>query len=465
MSLAGAAQGLLSELQMTPSPARIEAYWSLDAAQLLARLHTRPEGLTAEEALERAGAAGHTALTQRRRASPWTVLRRQLGNPLLLLLVFAAVLSAYNREWVDAGLVLAILVASVGIGASREYSAESAAAALTARVHTRTSVLRSGKPVRVALEDVVPGDVVLLAAGSIVPADAVLLEATDCHVNEAVLTGESFAAEKRVGPVPAATQLAQRRNVVFLGSNVRSGTARCLVVATGTCTEFGAIAQRLLLRPPENEFERGLRQFGYLLTKVMLLMALLVFVAHVLLGRPPVETLLFAVALAVGLSPELLPAILSINLARAARMMAERGVLVRRLSAIENLGSMDILCTDKTGTLTEGVVRLGGAYDPRGEVSSTVLELAALNAALESGLPSGLDDAILEAKAPELEHWHKCAEIPFDFLRKRVSVVLQGTGGIELVSKGALRQVLEVSTRLPGGEPLDAAARASIELR
>jgi Mg2+-importing ATPase len=232
-----------------------------------------------------------------------------------------------TREWVDAGLVVAILVASVGIGASREYSAESAAAALNARIRTRATVLRDGHPARVSLEEVVPGDVVLLAAGSLVPADAVVLEASDCHVNEAVLTGESFAVEKRPCVCPAGSSLSKRENTVFLGSNVRSGTAACLVVGTGTATEFGAIAGRLSLRPPESEFDRGLRHFGYLLTKVMLTMALLVFVGHVLLGRPPIETLLFAIALSVGLSPELLPAISSINLARGASMMASRGVL------------------------------------------------------------------------------------------------------------------------------------------
>lgn len=282
--------------------------WSLDSAKVLERLGSRPEGLSEEEARARLPASRRTALSQRHEVSRWTGVRHQLESPLLLLLVFAAVISAFTREWVDAALVVAILGVSVWIGATREYSAESAAAALTARIRTRTTVLRRGKPARIPLEEVVVGDVVLLAAGSIVPADCVLLDASDCHVNEAVLTGESFATEKRPGPVPAAAPLARRRNMVFLGSNVRSGSARGVVVATGSATEFGAIAQRLSLRPPENEFDRGLRQFGYLLTKVMLCMALLVFVAHVLLGRPPLETLLFAVALAVGLSPELLPA-------------------------------------------------------------------------------------------------------------------------------------------------------------
>ena len=302
----------------------------------------------------------HRSLTRTR------VLANQLRNPLLLVLIFAAVASALTGEWVDAAIVVVIVLATVSIGYTREYQAETAAAALQARVRTHARVLRDRHTVDVPLEEVVPGDVVLLAAGSLVPADGVILEAADFFVSEAVLTGESFPVEKRPGPSPATAGLRDRLNCVFLGTNVRSGTARCLIVATGLRTQFGAIAHRLTLRPPETEFDRGLRRFGHLLTSAMLVMVFLVFIIHVVNGRPPIETLLFSVALAVGLSPELLPAILSVNLARGAQMMARHGVLVRHLTAIENLGSMDVLCTDKTGTLTEGLVVLEGAYDSVG---------------------------------------------------------------------------------------------------
>jgi Mg2+-importing ATPase len=252
---------------------------------------------------------------------------------------------------------------------------------------------------------------------------------------------------------------------VFLGTNVRSGGARCLAVETGARTHFGEIASRLSLRPPETEFDRGLKRFGYLLTIAMLIMVLVVFVAHVLEQRPPVETLLFSIALAVGLSPELLPAILSVNLARGASMMARHGVLVRRLNAIENLGSMDVLCTDKTGTLTEGVVELEGAFDASGAPSSEVLELAACNAALETGLENPLDDAIIAARKPDLSRVRKRGELPFDFVRKRVSVVLEDADGARLVTKGAFHPVLAVCGTMPDGAPLDAARRAELERR
>jgi P-type Mg2+ transporter len=444
----------------TPTPA---PYWSLEPAELLVRLGSTPDGLTSSQAEQRQRELGRNELSARQGLSRLRALYRQLESPLLLLLVVAAVLSAATGEWIDAGIVIAIVATSVGIGASREYSAASAASALTARIRARTTLLRDGQAQRVAVEELVPGDVVLLAAGSLVPADVVVLESSDCHVDEAVLTGESFCVEKRPGSVARQASLMQRSNSLFLGSNVRSGSARCLVAATGPATEFGAIARRLTLRPPESEFDRGLRNFGYLLTKLMLWMVLLVFAAHVLLGRPPMETLLFAIALAVGLSPELLPVILSVNLARGASLMAAHGVLVRRLNAIENLGSMDVLCTDKTGTLTEGVVRLGAAHAADGVETARVLELGAINAALETGLPSPLDDAILAAHRPSLDGWLKRAEIPFDFVRKRASVVVQSPGGVQLITKGALHRVLEVCNRVAGGQALDAAARAAIE--
>jgi Mg2+-importing ATPase len=439
-------------------------YWATPANELFPRVRSAPFGLEPAEAAHRLVSSARGS-SLRRGVSIYRVVLEQLGSPLLLLLVFAATVSALTREWIDAGLVLSIVVLSVGIGAQREYKGQTAAAALAARIRTRATVVRGGSAQRIPADEVVVGDVVLLAAGSLVPADGVVIEATDCHVNEAVLTGESFSVQKAPGVMLAGTPLARRTNTVFQGSNVQSGVARCLVVATGDSTEYGAIAKTLQLRPPETEFDRGLRRFGYLLLKVMLVITVVVFIVHVALDRPPLETLLFAIALAVGLSPELLPAILSVNLARGASMMASRGVLVRHLAAIENLGSMDILCTDKTGTLTEGVVRLEGAFDADGARSSGVLELGALNAFFETGLPSPLDDAILNELRPTASGVTKLAEIPFDFVRKRVSVVLAAEAGVRLVTKGAVQQVLGASSRLPDGSLLDPEGRAAIERR
>ncbi len=305
----------------------------------------------------------------------------------------------------------------------------------------------------------------VLSAGSIVPADAILIEASDLHVDDAVLTGESFPVLKHVGPSAEDSSPRERSGCVYFGTNVRSGSGRALVVATGMRTAFGAIVQRLASRAPETDFERGLRRFGMMLLVAMLVMIVIVLAVNVLLGRPVIDTLLFAIALAVGLSPELLPAIVGVNLSRAATSLASAGLLVRRLDAIANLGSMTVLCTDKTGTLTEGVVRVAGAFDARGQVAQPVMKLAALNARLHAGLPNPMDAAILEACAETEDAVEKICEIPYDFTRKRVSVVARTNGEIRLVMKGAVAQVLEVCTRLSDGTALDATVRDELEAR
>ncbi|HSA59735.1 MAG TPA: magnesium-translocating P-type ATPase [bacterium] len=442
-----------------------ESYWSHDGGELLRQLRSSRDGLSSDEAARRLNEVGANELKEHRPLSRLRAFTDQLRNPLLLLLLFAAGVSVATGEWIDSAIVFAIVLVSVGIGYSREYGAQVAAAELQDRIRTRASALRDGRAVMIPVREIVPGDIVLLSAGSLVPGDGVVLEATDFFVNEAVLTGESFPVEKKAGTVDSQAELVERSNCVFLGTNARSGTARCLVVATGRATQFGAIAHRLALRPPETDFEKGIRRFGYLLTSTMFVMVLVIFAVNMLLGRPPVETLLFSVALAVGLSPELLPAILSINLARGAQMMARHGVLVRHLNAIENLGSMDVLCTDKTGTLTEGVVKVEGAYDESGKSSPEILRLAAWNAALQTGLANPLDDAILQASSPDLSLVKKIAEIPYDFIRRRLSVIVRESGVIRLITKGAFESVVETCLRLADGTPLDAGRRADLERR
>jgi len=440
-------------------------FWSREPAALLTHFQSSIDGLSAADAARRLETYGPNILRDEGGLSRLDVFARQWRSPLLLLLVFAAVASAVTGQWMDAAIVLTIVVVTVIIGYTREHSAQTAAAALRARLSVRTLALRERDAVPVPIQDIVPGDVVLLAAGSLVPADGLILEAADFYVSEAVLTGESFPVLKKPGTIEVTAGLAQRTNCVFLGTNVRSGTAKCLIVRTASTTEFGTIAHRLTLRSPETEFDRGIRRFGYLMTGAMLLMVLLVFGAHMFRGRPPVDTLLFSIALAVGLSPELLPAILSVNLARGAQLMARRGVLVRRLSAIENLGSMNMLCTDKTGTLTEGVVQVEGAYDAAGSSSEDVLELGACNAALETGVTSPLDDAITSARRPDLTCIHKLAEVPFDFIRKRVTIVVQSPAGIRLITKGAFHHVLEICAHSADGRALDETGKEQLEQR
>jgi Mg2+-importing ATPase len=368
---------------------------------------------------------------------------RQFTSPLVLILVTGALLSAALREWLDAALILAMVAGSAALGFWQEHRASTAVARLKSRLALTALVVRAGAELRLPVEAIVPGDEVLLAAGNLVPADGRLLEATDFLLSEAALTGESSPVEKSAG------------EAVFAGTSVRSGMARLRVEKTGAATAHGAIAARLRVPAPETDFARGVRRFGALLLRVMVLVVLAVVAANQLIGRPMLESLLFAVALAVGLTPELLPAIVTVMLARGARDMAQRGVIVRRLEAIEDLGSMAVLCTDKTGTLTEGRVALHAAVDIAGEPSRAVLELAHLNAAFETGIDNPLDAALVAAgRAAGLQSggYRKVDEIPYDFQRRRLTVVLARAAGPHcMITKGAFDNVLSICD-LPDAE-------------
>jgi Mg2+-importing ATPase len=427
------------------------AFWSEPSDRLLEALGAKAAGLAGDEARARLLRHGPNSLRPPSRFARLRLLFRQLESPLVAILAFAALVSALVGDWTDASIVLAILVGSALLGFLQEYRASRALERLRARVRVRATALRDGEPVALRPEDLVPGDVVVLAAGSLVPADGVVLEARDLFVGQAALTGEAFPVEKRAVPVAPDAGLAERANCVFMGTSVRSGTARVLVVRTGEDTAFGEIASRLRLRPPETEFERGIRQYGYLLMRITVLLVLLVFSAQFLLERPPIESLLFALALAVGISPELLPAIIEVTLAEGARDMAAHGVIVRRLNAIENFGSMDVLCTDKTATLTLGVLDLDAAADAGGAPSDAVMRAAWLNASLQTGLASPLDEAVVvaaERRGSRFEPARKLDEIPYDFVRKRLGVVVAEGEGALLISKGAFASVLEVCAQV-----------------
>jgi Mg2+-importing ATPase len=448
------------------------AWWSLAAEDLLARLDSSPQGLSALEAGRRIAQTGPNTVEDAPGLAPLRLLARQFASPLVLILFLGAVVSLVLRDWIEAGIILVILLGSSLLGFAQEHRASRAMAALQHRLALMVQVRRAGRLATAPASGLVPGDVVELSAGDLVPADGVLLEARDFLVVESALTGESLPVEKTPGAVPADSPLAARLNCVFLGTSVRSGWARMLVARTGRGTTMGAIAGRLADTPTETEFTRGVRRFGTLLLQVMLVMVVFVLVVNQWLGRPPFESLLFAVALAVGLSPELLPAIVSVTLSRGARAMAARGVLVRRLDAIENLGAMTVLCTDKTGTLTAGTMVLEAAVDADGQPCARVAELAFLNAALETGIANPLDAAIVEAgrrdgRTPQ--GWTKVDEIPYDFQRRRLTIVAHegDAAGHLLITKGAFASITEVCTTvaIPGeGEaPLDAERREALE--
>jgi Mg2+-importing ATPase len=430
------------------------AFWSVSAEELLRQLGAGPGGLAGAEAGRRIRRYGPNHLKPVKRADTLTLLLAQFSSPLIVILLLAALLSFFFHETVDALIIIAIVLLSGLLGFWQEKRAADAVAKLLAVVQVRVQVLRDGATRELPLEEVVPGDVVLLSAGDIIPADCLILESRDLYVDEAALTGESFPAEKRAGTAAAEAPLGGRANTLFMGTHVISGSARALAVLTGTGTEFGRVSERLRERPAEAEFERGIRRFGYLLTEVTLVMVVAIFGISVFLERPLLDSFLFALALAVGLIPELLPAIISINLAAGAVHMARRKVIVKQLAAIENFGSMNVLCADKTGTLTEGVVRLHTALDARGAESEKTLLYAYLNAAYESGFHNPIDEAIRARGGFDLAGCEKLDEAPYDFTRKRLSVLVRRDGAGLMVTKGALRNVLEVCSLVetPGGK-------------
>jgi len=447
-------------------------FWSSGAEALGNQLGSGATGLSAAEAATRLQQAGPNSLDEAAFLSGPRLLLRQFESPLVIILVFGACVSLGLRDWTDAAIILAIVLGSTLLGFSQEYRASTAIRQLKSRLALTSRVVRDGGEQSIPASELVPGDLILLSAGNLIPADGLVLEAKDFLVSEAALTGESFPVEKRPGMLPPATPLAARSNAVFLGSSVRSGTAKAMIVETGRRTAFGAIAARLKARPPETEFQRGVRQFGYLLIRVMVVIVLFVLTVNAVLDRPAVESLLFAVALAVGLSPELLPAIVSVTLSAGAREMARQGVIVRHLEAIENLGSMDVLCTDKTGTLTAGAISLDRATDAAGQPSDAVRAYAYVNAALETGIANPLDAAIVAAGSAaglSTDGWQKIDEIPYDFQRKRLTIVVADARDPAhhlIVTKGAFAQVLEVCATLRQGSgvvPLTPALRAALD--
>ena len=432
------------------APARLSASSPAEAA-----------GLTSAEAHRRAREFGANEFRPARRTTLLTELLRRFRSPLVLILLAASLVSAFSGEVASFAIIAAMVVLSIAIDFLQEHRAGRAAEALTRRVQVHATALRDGKAASLPVTRLVPGDVVLLAPGSLVPGDGRLIEANGLHVNEALLTGEAFPVEKR----PAEKRPEESPDDLFMGTSVVSGTATMRIRRTGASTEIGKIARTLASEPPPTSLERGIRAFGMLVMRLTAFMVLFVLLVNAALHRPLLDSFLFAVALAVGLTPELLPMIVSVTLARGALRLSARHVIVKRLAAIEGLGSMDVLCTDKTGTLTQAKIRLDRAVDIAGAPSARALEMAFLNSHFQAGIRTPLDEAILAGKACDPGRWTKLAELPFDFERRRVSVLLERGHHRELVVKGAPEELLALAARYApadGGEAraLDEGARA-----
>ncbi|MEI9941930.1 MAG: magnesium-translocating P-type ATPase [Pseudomonadota bacterium] len=422
------------------------------------------QGLSSQEAELRLRQAGANEPLPQRVDSAFRAFLRRFANPLVAILLLASLASLLVGDVVNSAIVLCIVGVSMSVEFYQTRRSERAASALKAQVADTANVLRDGRFVELSRRDIVPGDVVRLDAGCVVPADAVLLDGKDLHLSEAALTGESLPVEKH----PA--------DPVLMGTSVVSGTGLALVQKTGAATQFSEIAKVLAQRAPRSEFELGLARFGAFILKTVLFLVLFVFLASALLHHDPLESLLFAVALAVGLTPEFLPMITTVTLTRGAVRMAKSNVIVKNLAAIQNFGSIDVLCCDKTGTLTTGEMSLDEWLDPAGQVSERPLLLAYVNSYFESGVENpmdvallhkaklnALDSAVLKHAHPDISGYTKIDEIPFDFERRRVSVVCERNGKGLLISKGAPEQILAVCSQFEldaRSQTLDDATRA-----
>lgn len=452
--------------------------WTLPLADLYGRVNSSPQGLSTAEAQRRLAAQGPNDPAPRPTQNVLAQILSYFANPLVVVLLLAAVISGALGELVDAGIIIVMVLLSVALNFTQTYRSQRAAERLHLQVAPAALVLRDGQWTSIPRRALVPGDIIRIAAGDLVPADARLIEAHDLHAHQAALTGESLPVEKQAGDFGApAGNPGEARNAVFLGTSVVSGTATALVFATGRATAFGDIALRLAARPPETEFERGTRQFGLLIMRTVMFLVLFVFLVSALLHRNLLESFLFAVALAVGLTPEFLPMITTVTLGQGAVHMARQKVIVKHLESIQNFGSIDVFCSDKTGTLTTGDMVLDRRLDPLGNPDERPYLLAYLNSYFETGIKNPLDAAILgRADAnpldlailahdqPTVESYQKLDEVPFDYERRRISIIVQVAQARWMITKGAPEGVLPLCVSLSsGGEtrPMDAGNMAA----
>ncbi len=427
-----------------PTDAKLDAWW----LNRQANTQTAIGGLARAEAKARLAKYGLNVFHEKpKNALIWQYLIR-FKNPLVIILIFASAISAFIGEVTNFFIISFMILLSVTLDFIQEYRANAAAEKLKLSVSVHATLMRDGKPVEIELSKVVPGDVVLLSAGNLVPADGILLEARDFFVRQSLLTGEAYPVEKRPdAPSNTATEIQEASNAVFMGTSVVSGSAKVLVVKTGADTAIGAIADSISKPAKPSSFEASTRKFGLLIMQLTIFLVMFVLLVNAYFHKPWLESFLFAVALAVGLTPELLPMVISVSLSRGAIRMAKKHMIVKRLSAIQDLGSMDILCTDKTGTLTEAKIRLEKHLDAQGQPSERVLELAYYNSFFETGLKSPLDEAILAHEQIDTKNWEKLDEVPFDFERRRVSVLIDNGETRWLIVKGAPDEIIALCNR------------------
>ncbi|NHJ02004.1 MAG: magnesium-translocating P-type ATPase [Candidatus Heimdallarchaeota archaeon] len=418
--------------------------WAKDSSDLIDLLESDLYGLTQEESNKRLTQYGLNLLSPKKKLNTVSALLSQFKSPIIFLLLSAAFLAFITGDQIDGIIISAIILFSSLLGFWQERMATNAIEKLMSRIHTHAKVLRKGNPVLIPLEQIVPGDIILLSAGNIVPADLRLLETNQLFTNEATLTGETFPIEKSPSILNEDSSLSKRTNMVYMGTYIVSGTGKGLVIKTGQETELGMISARLGTKTPTPEFERGIKQFGLVLMEIVLLITITIFGINVYLNRPVLDSFLFALALAVGLTPQLLPAIIMVNLSRGAKKMADKKVIVKKLTSIENFGSMNVLCSDKTGTLTQGIMTIHSTVDIEMHTQVKILDYAYLNAYYQTGFQNPIDDTICASHTVNAPEFRKLDELPYDFIRKRISVLFSTPGMNIIIAKGAVTNLLEI---------------------
>jgi P-type Mg2+ transporter len=419
-------------------------FWCLNISQIFASLNSKPEGLTTIEAQRRLSQYGANNFVTSIHRSFVAKLARRLLEPLIAVLLIAAVVSGATGDWPSFLIIIVIVFFSIALDVIQERHAEATIEALRQSVAILATVFRDDHPIEIPVKEIVPGDIVELRAGELVPADGVILSVRGIQVNESVLTGEPYSVEKQPHSGKAKL-IGDKTSTLFSGTGIVSGEAKLLVVATGAKTRFGAIAASIQTQEPPTSFEKGVHALGILIFRLTGFLVLLVLLAQTINKGLSLESFLFAVALAVGLTPELLPMIMTVTLARGALRMAKKKVVVKRLSAIHDLGAMDVLCTDKTGTLTEAKIVHVNSFGPSGAENARVTQLIRLNSTFVGGMHNNLDDAILSMSRDDTEKdWHHIDDLPFDFERRRASVLIARGNSLQIIVKGAPESVLSL---------------------
>ena len=442
----------------------IPGFWDVPLPELLERLKATPTGLTTAEASRRLILYGPNSMVRESRFATLIIFLRFFANPLVVILLVASTISWTLGDPISGMIIISMVLLSVGLNFFMEFQARHAVEEIQKQVASTAAVIRDGREQELPVAELVPGDVIHLKAGDLVPADARLLEGKDLQVRESALTGESLPVEKLSRDLlEGKNGIADAKNSVFLGTAVQTGLAKAVIVSTGENTELGEIARRLTSKPPETEFGRGIRNFGLMITRVVMLLVLFVLLVNLILHRPLIDSFLFSVALAVGMTPEMMPMIITITLAQGARRMAKKKVLVKQLAAIEDFGSLTILCSDKTGTLTEGEIVLDRHVDVQGADDENVLRYVYINSFFQAGIKSPMDDAVLKHGHPQITEYEKVDEIPFDFNRKRLSVAVRQGEDTLLVTKGEAENIFAIcqTVMIKGSpQPFDDTLRA-----